>query len=222
MKKILLLSVVLFLSFQAFSQVKIGLKFSPGIGLNRVYYDEKDSPGATIKPSSFGIRFIAGPEVAFFFGKNAAFVTGVWYSSRRAGLKVTTPTAVYREVHNLQYVQLPAYLKLLTNEIATDMRVYFNVGGTFDILLKDKLAKSDIADHMPNKEPYIRRFVPVDATVLLGAGVELQMGESTYATFGLSYNRGLINSVWKVNENVTNPGLKINTDLIAIDLGLRF
>ncbi len=221
MKKAFLLCCILFLSITSYSQVKLGLKFAPGFSFNRVAADDKAA--VDFKGNGLGIRFIAGPEVYFLIGDNAAFVTGVWFSSRRVGIKYVGSGTSTKETYNLQYISLPAYLKLYTNEIATDMKVYFNVGGSFDIKIKDNVIKTDLTD------AYITKWRPIDATILLGTGIQLQMGESTFLLAGISYNRGLINAASKrrfdvpdTNGNTIDPKLKINTDLISLDLGLRF
>ena len=217
MKKALLLSFLSLIAFSSFSQTKFSLKFSPGLALSRV---SKVDTGYSVNNNGIGVRFSFGPEVNFFFTDNVAFVTGLYYTSRRAGLKFSNPgLPVNKEVYNLQYLQIPAQLKFYTNDIATDMKLYFNLGGTLDIKLAEKNIKTE------HTAPYIKDFTPIDATVLVGAGVQLQMGDNTFFTGGLSYNRGLINSVRNMNNTVKalqEPRFNLNTDFLALDLGIRF
>jgi hypothetical protein len=68
-------------------------------------------------------------------------------------------------------------------------------------------------------------FKPIDAGILLGAGAELIMGESTAVFGGLNYNRGLVNSVGAVK---LPDGTKVNNDLtirnsyISLEIGIKF
>jgi hypothetical protein len=221
MKKAFLLCCILFLSITSYSQVKLGLKFAPGFSFNRVTGEDLSGYSA-YKKNGLGVRFIAGPEVYFQMGDNAALVTGVWFSSRRVALKYQSPFADVKETYNLQYISLPLYLKLYTNEIATDTKVYFNVGGTFDVKLKDNNLKTNVAT------PTISKWKPIDAMVTLGTGIQLQMGESTYLLAGISYNRGLVNVVGSKTKfsdgagNIVDPKIKLNSDLLLLDIGLRF
>ncbi|MBO9698582.1 MAG: PorT family protein [Sporocytophaga sp.] len=221
MKKAFLLCCILLLSITSYSQVKLGLKFAPGFSFNR-FTGEDQNGYSSYKKNGIGLRFIAGPEVYFLMGDNAALVTGIWFSSRRVGLKYHTPFGDVKETYNLQYVSLPLYLKLYTNEVATDMKVYFNVGGTFDVKVKDNNIKTNLAT------PSITKWKPIDAMITLGTGIQLQMGESTYLLAGISYNRGLVNTIGNktkftdINGNNVDPKIKVNTDLLLLDIGLRF
>ena len=219
MKKItLLFSFVLILSASSFAQLKIGLNLSPALGFNRLQLtDEKSS--TTAATNGVSLKFIAGPELSFYIGDNYAFTTGIWYVAKRAGFDftrpdLTTPTLQVTDpiVYNLQYVQLPATFKLFTNEIATDMKLYFQVGGAVDVKIGEKLKGSKV-------KASEAVFKPIDASLIVGSGVELQMGESTYFLIGLRYTRGLIN-ILKDKDPYKNIDLK--SDLVSLDLGIRF
>jgi hypothetical protein len=213
MKRLLLLFVFAIATLPAMSQLRIGLNFSPAISINRVFED-KDST-FDYSPNGAGIRFIAGPELSFMIGKNYAFTTGLWYAAKRAGITIKDKISgkETEETYNLQYIQLPATLKLFTNEIATDMRLYFQIGGTADIKLATKEKKINVT-------PDIVKFRPFDTSILAGVGIEYQLGENTYLLGGLRYTRGLINSATRFEDAVNE--FRINNDLISIDMGIRF
>jgi hypothetical protein len=118
-------------------------------------------------------------------------------------------------VYTLQYVQIPFTLRMYTNEISTDMKVYFQVGGTFDVKVDSKNKKIAYAG-----DPVITKFSRFDASVLAGAGVELQMGSETYLMAGIRYQRGLINSASKYDNGIQS--FKLNSDFISLDLGIKF
>ena len=146
--------------------MKLGINFSPGIAFSRLKYEEDPSRvNIGYKSQGAGIRFIAGPELSFYFGENYAFTTGAWYALKRASI------AGDSGVFNLQYFQLPAAFKVFTNEIATDMKLYFQLGASADIKLAEKLKGVNV--------DVGKSFKPLDASLIIGSGVEYQMGEST-------------------------------------------
>jgi len=218
-KAFLLFTSILFFS-SAFSQVKFGLNFNPGIAINRVSEPSDDSLSYSRKGA--GMKFTAGPDVHILFGENAGVSFGIWYAATRAGVTTTDKvTKTKREdIYNLQYVQLPLVLQLFTNEIASDMKIYFRIGGTFDIKLAEKEKKIALA--MANGDPdrIITKFGRFDAGILAGAGVKLQMGDNTYVTGGLRYTRGLLNNASKYDSGIKE--FKLNTDMVSLDLGITF
>lgn len=218
MKKTILLCFVFLLCLKGYSQkVRLGLRFGPGIAFSRVS-EEIDS--LTVKGKGVGVRFFAGPEVNFVLGDNYVFTTGLWYMTKRAGLQIEDYGI--EQVFNLQYLQLPVTLKLYTNDIAVDTKLYFQLGGTADIKLKQK-TKSEVILR------YIDKLRVFDFSALVGAGLQLQMGQNTYVFGGITYSRGLLPSITKFDErNDPNssdviPEIKgLKNDLLALDVGIRF
>ncbi len=221
MKKIALLFFVSFLSVQVYSQIKLGFKFSPAIAFNSVV-TEGSYDGVT--PNGSGLRFSAGPVADFFFADNYAFHTGLWYTVKRTGISGTVNGNNLSSVYNLQYLQIPVALKFYTNEIATDMKAYFLIGGTLDAKLAEKpldKSKNFFYNNRSNKNA----FRPADAGLLLGAGTELVMGTNTALFFGLTYNRGLsnvLNGNVKNGSDEINNSVKMRNSLLSLDLGIKF
>ncbi|QHT67164.1 PorT family protein [Rhodocytophaga rosea] len=223
MKKIALLALFCGLSFAGFSQVKLGLRLAPNISFNGV-----NSEGSynNVTNEGSGLRFSAGPIADFYFADNYAFSTGLWYTVKRVGLSGFAFTGEpSNSLYNIQYLQVPVSLKLYTNEVAVDTRVYFQLGGTLDFKIAEKYKEEN--DNFLYKYSVIsdkKVFKPIDAGILLGAGVELIMGENTTVFGGLNYNRGLVNSIGGVEYN----GSKVNNDLsvrnsyVSIEIGLKF
>jgi hypothetical protein len=217
MKKALLLFSTILIFGNVFSQVKLGLNLNPGLLINRVTDPKVAGDTLTYSKKGAGLKFAAGPDIHVMFSDNYGMTFGLWYAARRAGVATTDKnTGVERkDVYNLQYVQIPVTLRMYTNEIATDMKLYFQVGGTFDVKLASKFKKLAIAD-----DPIIRKFGRFDASILAGAGVELQMGSNTALTGGIRYQRGLINNASKFDAGVQK--FKLNSDFISLDLGIKF
>lgn len=214
MKRLLLVSTFLILSTGLFAQVKVGLIFSPGLAYNRLQLRE-DMPGLETK--GVGLKFLAGPEISFYLGDNYAFTTGILYYTQRAAWRreftepITNQRVVQEPVYNLQYIQLPATFKLFTNEIGTDLKLYFQLGGAFNIKVGEKLKGTNVKTETAIK--------PIDASLIAGTGVELQLGENTYFLVGIRYTRGLLNIL---KDSQLNNKAILKSDLISLDLGIRF
>lgn len=227
MKKISTLVFAFFVAAQVFAQVKLGFKFSPAIAFNSTVtegiYDN-------VSPDGAGLRFTAGPIADFFFADNYAFHTGFWYTLKRTAITGSLPngtlTRDVTSLYNVQYLQAPVAFKFYTNEVATDMRLYFLVGGTVDIKIAEKPRdKANNWLYERSQADNKRAFKPVDFGLLLGAGGELVMGTNTALFFGLSYNRGLTNAIGGASDdfgNSINNNLKVRNSLLALDLGVKF
>jgi len=219
MKKFLLTAFLSFAITVAFSQHRVGLKFSPTLSFNRI-----DSDAETFNYSSNGIgtRFILGPTFDYFLGENYYISTGLFYAPKRAGITAiqnlpptsSAPSRRVDEIYNLQYLQIPATIKLYTNELALDTRLYFQLGGLLDIKISDRAAQVD--------EVLIDRFRPYDFSALLGTGVEYRIGVNTVLYGGISYIRGLLNVATRQTENPSFERFTLKNDLIALDLGIMF
>lgn len=215
---------------EGFSQkVRLGLRFAPGFSYSRI---NEDLDSLSLKSRGTGIRFFVGPEINFVLGENYVFTTGIWYNTKRTSIRVLDSAyANLSEVYNLQYIQIPVTLKLYTNDIAVDTKLYFQLGATFDTRIQDKQLKVS----NPTNQ-LINNFSRFDASSLLGAGIQLQMGQNTYVSGGISYMRGLLNpgnltpAYYKgIDANgvpilidFSKTGVQIKNDLIALDLGIRF
>lgn len=218
MKKIILaITLLVGLLNPIFSQVKIGLNISPAITFNRAALNS-DVKGNDINSDGAGFGFVGGPELSFFFGSNENYsvTTGAWYAVKRAKFVSskyeTNTTKVIDSTRNtiLQYVQIPLTFKLYTNEIATDMKLYFQIGATADILIGGKEVGSKVRE--------TKGYKSFDSTILLGAGVKYALGENTAMLFGLRYTRGLINAL----SAPLKEDYKIINDMISLDLGIQF
>lgn len=216
MKKACLFFLGLVLAFGAEAQSKIGIKFSPTLSTNRIKYDGDDYGFSS---DGVGGRFVFGPVYDHFLSDNYSFSTGLLYAPKRVGLEIrdnANPALSRTESYNLQYLQIPATLKLFTNELALDTRLFFQLGGIMEIKINEK-TDADV--------PAIDRFQFFDIGLHLGAGVEHRLGYNTILFGGFFYNRGLINAAAKVNDTAL-PGLaedlSINNDLLGLDLGVKF
>ncbi len=224
MKKISLLFLSGFLAISGFSQVTLGLRLSPALCINRVRDTKNDD--FEISNNGSGARFAFGPTVDFKFGDNYAFSTGAWYMSTRTGLtfKNTAPSMnyTYKEIVSLQSIQIPITFKAYTNEIATNMKLYFQLGGLASINFYEKFKESDPS----TSGDYDSKYNVFNVSLYVGAGVQYKLGESNALFGGLYYNRGLMNQFDNSSISGTNFKLKdnakYNTDLVGLEVGVTF
>lgn len=222
MKKIIISSALLtlFVCHFATAQVKIGLNVSPSINFNRVAL-LTDDKGYDINGNGAGLGFIGGPEVSFFFGSgsNYSVTFGLWYAVKHGKYTRTFPTTMpdnsivkMDSTRNslLQYLQIPITFKLYTNEIATDLKLYFQVGMSADLLIGGR----EVGSKIKSTDGY-RAF---DSSVILGGGVRYALGENTALLLGLRYTRGLINTL----DKTQNKNFKVTNDMVSLDLGIMF
>jgi hypothetical protein len=208
MRKLLLLLFLVTVFTEASAQFKLGLRLAPNLAYSRVQGSGNQAGADNINPT---VRFSFGGIGDFFFAENYAFSTGLWFTTKRAGVRFAQPVNNIREnTFNLQYLQIPVSMKFFTNEVAPDMRVYFQVGGTIDALINQR-ERDNLAEN--------RAIDPLDIGVLLGSGIEYVLGRNTVVFGGLSYNRGLLN---QANNRRLNPDVRLNMDIVAIEAGIKF
>lgn len=228
--KAILLSLFLFNSILLVAQdnkFKLGIRFAPMVGFNKVE-DGNDNDEYKFESNGAGLRFSAGFFGDFHFGKNYALHSGLWYTVKRGALKYTSPTFGNGDaVYNLQMLQIPVALKLFTNEISQDMKLYFTLGGTLDIKINEKrLEWNSDNDHF-SRPGAGQAFSFGDFGLLLGMGTEYQMAESTILYGGIVYNRGLIEAaskkgIFKHSSKDASDLYTLNNQLLGLELGIKF
>ncbi len=202
--------LLLFLSFSYIgsqAQVKIGAQLSPTLSFNRL---DDDDALEEFGNSGVGGRLIAGAIVDYMFQENYYLSSGIFFIPKRVGIESATDGR--DEVSRLHYIQLPATAKLFTNEIALDVRLYFQAGFALDIKI--------LEDNLSDDPQFVSEFSPVDASLLLGTGAEYQLGYNTILFGGFSYRRGLGNVVRSTDADVGD--LVIKNDLFSLDMGIKF
>ncbi|MEM9675212.1 MAG: outer membrane beta-barrel protein [Bacteroidota bacterium] len=204
---LLLLFVISYTGIQA--QVKLGVQLSPTLSFNRIDDDE-----ALVGTGNDGIggRLMAGILADYMFQENYYVSSGLFFTPKRVGIATTVDTNPVEEAYRLHYLQIPASVKLFTNEVALDTRIYFQAGFTLEL----KILEDNISDDVT----LITDFRPIDSSLLLGTGVEHQFGYSTIVFGGFSYRRGLVNVVKSTNAALGNVVIK--NDLFSLDLGVKF
>ncbi len=228
MKKYVFAVLTIFLGFSAFAQVKIGLKLSPNLAWNSATFGGVDT--ASVAGNGVKLRGGMGVIVDLNLSDNFAFSTGASYSTKGAGFRFTNTLSVYDSAGAvistsdttftskmaLQYLEIPISFKVYTNEIMDYTKLYFHVGVTENVRLSAKVNDEKVK---ANGESYNKDVNLLETSLLLGTGIEMEMGESTMFLAGISYNRGLFNID---NTNTFNSPNKLTNNYISLDLGLKF
>jgi hypothetical protein len=227
MKKILLTIAALAVAPAAFAQVEIGLKVSPSIS-----YLRTGSPSATsFQGESSKFSFGGGIFMDYFFGQNYAFNTGLFLTGKGGTISYTDPkSAIASPVRveqkiAMQYLELPLTIKLFTNEVAPDTRVYFQVGGSLAVPVQTRIngEKNYIDAYDGNNETSAGSHVfDIDANLIGAVGAEYQLGQSTKFLAGISYHHGLVDTDRYFQKTRKFSDVSIKNSVFSLDLGLKF
>lgn len=227
MKKISLLFLSSILTVASFAQVTIGLRASAVVCMDRVK-DLNNADGYDFSNNGSGLRFAVGPNFDFKISDNYAFSTGAWYLSRRSGLKITDDRFIKFpnnqssvDLVSLQSVQIPITFKVYTNEISTNLKLYFQLGAlaTFNFYEKFKTQTPGLVGAYQNK------YDVFDISAYMAAGINYKIGESNALFAGLYYSRGLtnvMNGSTSPSGERFNKAAKYNMDLIGLEVGVNF
>lgn len=220
MRKITLLVILpLMVSLGATAQSKLGLKFSPAISTNRIslvdsLYD--------VEPESSAFKFSMGLIYDHELTETYYLSTGLIFVPKRVAFNAgveqeyagdTTYAGNAMESYRLNYLQIPISLKLFTNEVQPDTRVFFQVGLAPEIKVFSE----------PEEEDYdlIAEFKTFDSTILFGGGVEYRAGINTTLFGSVTYQRGLSNVIKKETIGFQEE-LFIRNTIVSFDLGIKF
>lgn len=193
-------------SVAASAQAQLGLRLAPVIAANRVANDAQtaNNDGSVIKMS---IGLIADKPLADTY----MLSSGLIYLPKRAAFRDADLDIM--EEYNIQYLQIPVTLKLFTNEVAPDMKIFFQIGGGLELKVFDE----------PLDPTYtlVESFNPIDIPVILGTGIEFRAGISTTLFGGISYQRGLTNVVNQVTDTSIED-LAVRNTIVSFDFGVKF
>lgn len=229
-KQFLTLSLLAATIGAASAQVEIGLKVSPSIN-----YLRADGPSENpFKTKDGQIGFGGGLVVDYFFGENYAFGTGLQVTGKGGSYSYQDNNATGKpsgqEKLSVQYLELPLTLKLFTNEVTTDVRVYFQIGGSLAVPIGARINGEKRYDDpvvfgtSSAQTTALEHVFFIDANALVGFGAEYQLAKSTKVFAGLSYHRGLIN-LDSYFDDERDPKLKdvsLKNNVFALDLGIKF
>lgn len=221
MRRIFLLLFFSGTVFALKAQSKLGLKFSPSISSNRVSLVDSlynaESIGSQFK---FSIGLIYDHEIT----ETYFFSTGLIFVPKYVGIEVSDdPNGQFndklpdppRQEYRLNYLQIPATLKLFTNEVQPNTKIFFQVGMAVEIKVFD--------DPLDESYDLINEFRFIDAPIIFGGGVEYRAGVNTTLFGSITYQRGLINSLRITDFDFQqDEELYIRNTILSLDLGIKF
>ena len=197
-----------------------GLKAHPVVSWARIDAEGVESEGIRI-------GFTYGLVTEFAFTKNYAFATGLdvsyrggKYSQKLGGINSQTQTFEVIKVtrtQKFQMLELPLTLKLKTNEIGY-IKYYGLFGGVPGFIVK---ATEDIESS--NQDVFKDRddrsnqgdFSFFNMSLIVGLGIEYNLGGSTAFTTGIHYKNGLI-------DILKEKKAQMRLDVVALNIGVLF
>lgn len=208
-----IISALLVLSFSSVllgQDYRIGIKLAPT--LSNVRTSVADG-GTGLERDGSAVKFLLGAFVDMPFKENYYFHAGVNFASKATKITAQNGVSSARvEEYDHEYLQVPLLLKLYTNELMLDTRVYFNFGVIPEIRLNSA-----------NEEPgnlLITEFSDFDLAGNFGGGVERSIGVNTRIFAGLNYNIGFLNTV-KTQSTAYND-FTIKSNLFSLEIGIKF
>ena len=215
-KNILLVLLGLILSTTGVhAQGRLGVKISPGLSCGRVY---TSPPNVEFSSAGTALSFKLGAVYDHPIQNNYYVGTGLFYAVQRIAVKNEELSFGIKEAHVLYYLQIPLLLKLYTSELALDTRLYVALGGLGQIKINER--NTELQKNQ--KTPFIETFRHWGFAGLLEVGVEYDIGLATSVFGGISYQRGLSSVIDKHTQGPSNCFVRSYSDLVSIDLGVRF
>jgi hypothetical protein len=215
MKKYMLLVVLLLSTAATRAQGHLGVTLSPGISFNRVYTNPNNA-GFASAGAAFGFRI--GAIYDHPFKEHCYVSTGLLYIAQHVAIKNEALPLNIIEAHALRYLQLPMLLKFYTSELTLDTRLYVTLG----LLGQIKISERNTELQKSHEKPFLETFRRWSLAGLLGVGIEYNISLSTSVFTGISYQHGLSSVIDKQAQNPSVSQVMGYSDLLSIDLGIRF
>ncbi len=212
MKKILFSFLFAFSSLLIFAQEEPKTNFKLGLTAHPTFgWIKSDIPD--INNDGLRAGFSYGLIGDFYFAPNYAFSTGIKLSSINGQTSVSefgpTNQPIKNNVYKLQYIEIPAKLKLTTNEIRGN-KFYgefglgngFNVGAKLDQKGDNGIVITENRDTSKDTSFY-------RASLIVGAGTEFKLNNKTALIAGLSFDNGFTD-IQSGSGNLKNSYLGLN------------
>jgi hypothetical protein len=204
--------VFCFITLSAAAQdYTIGIKFGPNITYS------KASNG-----TNFGyegdskLDFFVGAFVDYQFKENYHFNLGLMFSQKTIGVFVNNNQSpsniIAQSSFKQEHIFIPILLKLYTNEIFLDTKLYFNFGIVPQIRLSNTM--------LSESDDVIRELVGFDLAGNFGGGLERHIGVNTRVFAGIFFNLGFINQIKTLNPAYEDFTLK--NRMVALEMGIKF
>lgn len=189
MKKLLLGIILSFSSLLVLAQdeplksFRLGLTAHPNFG-----WIKSDIPG--IESDGLRAGFSYGLLGDFYFTENYAFSTALKLTTINGQTTLNGTSTNTAGVYKLQYIELPAKLKLTTNE-TNGIKFFgeFGLGNGFNVRAKQDIKNSSGSITTENVDIF-KETAFYRASLIIGAGGEFTIGEKTSVSAGLTFDNG--------------------------------
>lgn len=194
----------------------LGVKAAPSISWLKTTQEEYNSEGAKI-------GFSWGVASEFYFAKNYALATGLNFCYQGGKLSYpelidNTQVTLNRD-YRLQYLELPAVLKLKTGDMGK-LKYFGQIGLGFGLRIKST-AKDEYQTTIIDYRD-IDGFTQLFRTsLIIGAGIEYPFDDNTSGIVGINFNNGFTNAL-KKNNVVTSTKHIGKPNFIELSLGVMF
>lgn len=210
MKKLLFTAILIISVVTSHAQVRFGFRIAPVLSYNRI---QTSGDLYKIENNKSAIKLQLGPTFDLPFRENHYFSTGIYFNTKQVNVRTENQSngEVNEGEFNLQYVQIPISLKLLTDEVGLDKKIYFQFGTAVDLRTQGVLTNNAILNQVDF----------ADFMAILAIGMEYRLGLNTKLYGGIMYNRGLLNAVNK-SPISQDQEWRLNNDLIGLEFGVTF
>lgn len=204
---------------------ELAFKFSPSITSN---YVEGTNEFLPMNENGKASRITLGPIMdIFFLDTRCAFSTGIWYTVKSMSFigpnvikSAYTETQLTQKVassYNVQYIQVPLSLKLVSSPIMRSFNCYVNFGGIFNYKIAEKAIskETNILYKHVLETGNTELLNKTNLGILIGGGIYRKVNSQNSLMLGFSYNRDLFNAV-------SDPNLVSRSSIFSFDIGMIF
>ncbi|MFT7148914.1 MAG: hypothetical protein ACI82Q_000768 [Nonlabens sp.] len=216
MKKYLFSVIILIVLSQfatAQEDYRIGIKVGPSYSLSRT---SSDGNSTDIGRDGTAVKFLIGAFIDLPFKENYHLHTGINFASKATRISITDPAVLagqkISERYDHEYLQLPVLLKLYTNEVILDTKVFFNFGIVPEIRLNTN-------NETPGNN-FVSEFRALDLSGNFGGGLERSIGVNTRVYAGINYYIGFLDQV--KSQNPIYDDFKVKSNLFSLEFGIKF
>ncbi len=232
-KKILLLIMLISISSWATAQTKafqFGFKVAPNIG-----WVKPDAQGYERIGTKAGFNW--GFQGEFFLmenyflntGFNVIYLNGDYSYPHKQLINDEAVEGIQERLLKMQYLQIPLILKMKTNEF-NGIKIYGQVGFGLGFTLNAKADdvfipnpdQSTIGRQEEENRDVKNEYRSTRESLLIGAGIEIPLGGSTYITAGLLFDNGfrdIIKDQNAIDSSIAKSGI---TNFIELQISLLF
>lgn len=221
----ILATIILLIIFNSKSHAQyrsfiLGIKAAPTISWMATNQNTYNSEGVKI-------GFDWGVAAEFYFTKNYALVTGLNFIYQGGKLsydeEISSSLVRLDRDYRIRYLEIPAILKLKTNEIG-DIRYFGQIGLGLGIrtssLARDSYdlsGRSIMVDYY-TIDGQTRLF---RTSMIVGAGIEYPFDNNTALILGVNFNNGFSN-VLKGKNNVNFLEHRAIPNFVELNIGIMF